>query len=566
MDDRCAQESNAEVSGSRRSLRSHARLLAGLVAVALVVAIGVFSQTTTPSAPISGTATVESLKAPEPARGPVVAPPVPRADGPALTIDAPSLVFDHDAATVHYTTEAASASWKVLDEENRLVDSGTVNSPRGSGNVNLNALGPGYYTLAVSAGPESAQTTRVTGLAVLGPLPAQAAGAGSPFGIGMHVTSPIDRGLIPTVAQVGFGHARFDMKWDAVEKSKGSYTFPKSYDEIMEAFRSRGIKPLPIADYGNPLYDDGLPPSSPSALAALAKFASAVVDRYGDTTSDIQVYNEPNLALFRSACGAEPNCYMPMLKAMYERVKADHPDATVVGASVSGLALDWLNRLFDLGGLDCMDVLSLHPYRYPAVPEGLADDLGKLRQSIRDHNGGKDKPIWLTELGWPTHEGGGTTERQQADYLVRSEVVAFANGVTGFYWYDLVNDGKNATNKEHNFGLMRQPAPGVKVVAPKPALVTQAVTIRQLAGRSFAGEDKLPVPMHSVRFGSDADTTRVMWALEPRAVSISATGPITVADAYGRSRTLAPADGVVRLSLDEHPVFVTGPVTAIKSS
>lgn len=568
MRQRSTIQSRADMPNGRGGRWADPRLLAGLLAVGLMSVIAIVGQPSRHANPTASASPGSSSTSPEPVSNetaPIAPPPVASANGPNLTITASSLVFDQGAVVVPFSTSANSVTWTVLDEDNRIVGAGTASGQRGSGNIGLGGLGVGYYTLAVSVGPEAARTTRVTGLAVLGPLPPRASGVDSPFGIGMHISSPGYQGMIPTVAQIGFGHARFDMKWDAVEKSKGSYEFPAGYDDTVATFVRNGITPLPIVDYHNPFYDDGKTPSTPAGLAAFAAYASAVLHHYAGSISNIEVYNEPNLPIHNdSACGVRAECYLPMLQAVYPRVKAEHPDSTIVGVSVPGLPMDWINRLFDLGGLGYLDVVSLHPYFYPAVPEGLVQKLAELRQSIRDHNGGQDKPIWLTELGWPTHEGGGTTESQQADYVVRSEVTAFANGVTQFYWYDLIDDGTNPADKEHHFGLMRPPSPGVRAASPKPSLVTQAVTIRQLTGRAFAGADQLPEPMYSVRFCTGREATRVLWALEPREVSVSTSGPVTVVDEYGRSRALDPLNGTVRLNLNEHPVFVSGPITGVQ--
>ena len=216
---------------------------------------------------------------------------------------------------------------------------------------------------------------------------------------------------------------------------------------------------------------------------------SAILTRY-PTVKGIEVYNEFNTNTFNQLGCQTGACFAPMLSTSYHQIKADHPNALVAGPSTSGLgrAMPFINDLWNAGGLDNVDVVSVHPYTYPAAPEGSVAEFQQLNQSVRDHNGGQTKPIWVTENGWPngTHSNG-VDEATTADNLIRSEALAFANGVTQYDWYDLVNDGTNRPTTEHNFGLMRLPTAQVTAVSPKPALVTQAVTIRQLAGLAFSG-------------------------------------------------------------------------------
>jgi hypothetical protein len=256
---------------------------------------------------------------------------------------------------------------------------------------------------------------------------------------------------------------------------------------------------------------------------------------------------------------------LPLLRQTYQTVKAIHPDVTVVGGATAGLPLDWLNRLFDLGGLVYMDAVSVHPYGYPNPPEPSFSQLQSLQAEILSHNDGKSIPIWVTETGWPTNSGPkGVSESAQADYLVRAEAMAFAHGVTEFYWYDLIDDGANAGLTNDNFGLIRTSKTGITALTPKPAFVAQAVMARQLAGLSYNGADQLPTPSYSYQFGVGADTTRIMWSVAPAAVLISATGPVTVTSEYGAATTYNLAPGQrLRLPLSGQPVFVRGAISGV---
>ena len=51
-----------------------------------------------------------------------------------------------------------------------------------------------------------------------------------------------------------------DMFWHSIETAPASYNFGE-YDVLVKSMVSRGIRIVFILDYGNPLYDNGYPPT-----------------------------------------------------------------------------------------------------------------------------------------------------------------------------------------------------------------------------------------------------------------------------------------------------------------
>lgn len=482
-----------------------------------------------------------------------------------LVISSPQLLFtkgDTHITLKSSATTVSPAQWTVSNLADVQVRNGKTSFVDGSASIDLRRLGPGYYRLSVTATADGTRLARTTDFAVLGPKSAVVGGKDSPFGASTHFGQSWNPDLMSVMHLVGYGQFRDEIDWAGVEKFPGQYKMPAKADTYMTRAAQEGLNPLFIADYRNPLYDNGKTPSTREGFAAFAKYASAVADAYPNLT-DVEVYNEFNAGFNDGACGRTPQCYLPMLRATYEQVKKDNPDATIAGPATAGMSTSWIEQLIDLGGLKYLDAVTTHPYRYPGPPESLAADLNDLRSYIRDHNDGKDKPIWLTELGWPTHTGAsGVTESAQADYLIRAEVLSLANGVNRFYWYDLLNDGTDPTYNENNFGLLRQPSLGVVGNAPKPGIVSQAVLIRALAGLKYSGKDDLGDGIWSYRFGK-SHPTRVIWATTPTTVALSTRKSVTVTDRFGVKSTLRPTAGTVQLGLDGHPIVVTGDVSSV---
>jgi hypothetical protein len=483
--------------------------------------------------------------------------------GTTLSITAPTLIFDQGGAKISLLSDATALTWFVTDPSGHRVLSGTASMIDGGAVLDLSSLGPNYYNLALSG--KGGSLNKQVSFAVLSPISPGAITASALFGVNMHFSNPLHRQLASTVAHIGFSHVRYDENWDTVERTSGQFTFQPNYDKVVSQLRNFGVTPLPIAIYRNPLYDDGRTPSTPSGVTAFSSFASAILAHHAIATNEVEVYNEPNGRQFNDgACGLSPDCYYALLSATYNRIKADHPQSIVVGASTSGLPIDWLGRLFDIGGLARMDVVSVHPYMYPGPPKNLPQALRQLRDLVRAHDGGQDKQIWITEMGWPTNFESGTTEDQQADYLVQAEVLALANGVSRFYWYDLLNDGTNPYNEQDNFGLLRRPPAEVTSSVPKPAGISQAVLIREVSKLSFSGVDFLPDPVQSVRFTDGTISRRVMWSADSyQDVRLTASGPVTLTDKYGVVHRLPVLRGTAIITLTGDPVYVTGPVTAV---
>ncbi|MEU6998405.1 hypothetical protein [Nonomuraea sp. NPDC046570] len=384
------------------------------------------------------------------------------AAGHTIAVTSPSLIFEPGRESIRIASSAASVSWRIADEQDTTLRTGTSWMSSGQATVNATGLGPGYFGLSLHAGSAANPTDLRTSYAVIEPVPA--ASRDAPFGAAVHIGRPgWPLGVLDEARRIGISHIREDAYWHRFETTPGAYTYPPAFTAEMDRARALDITPLVIANGVNPLYDNGRTPSSPAGVAAFGNFAAALLGRYGER--DVEVLNEYNATTFNtSVCGTTAACYLDVLRGVSPAVRAAVPGADIVGPATIGVAncvradgtKCFAPDLIDRGGLAHLDAYSVHPYHYPGGPEwlgGPGDTVAGLRQRIRAANNGQDKPIYLSEMGWPTDTGHGTTERQQADNLIRLYAVALADGVHRVYWYDLVNDGSDPADKEHNFGL-----------------------------------------------------------------------------------------------------------------
>jgi hypothetical protein len=344
---------------------------------------------------------------------------------------------------------------------------------------------------------------------------------------------------------------RDEIHWGRVEREKGVLKIDDLVVQNVEYTVSTGIEPMIILDYGNGFYDDGNAPVSPEAVEGFARYCEFMARTFKDQIRYWEVWNEPNWEGFWKP-KPDPVDYTNLLKASYAACKRANPDCTVIGVATSGIPMDFIEGVLKAGGAAYMDALSVHPYRYPASPEAhdLVADLTKLRE-LMDRYGAQDLPIWITEIGWPTHKGAsGSTPDRQADILVRAYVESMAAGVETIFWYWLGSDGPDQTYNEDNFGLLFRDG------SPKPAYFALQTMSRCLEGARYTRSISI-ADNTRMRIFTDGDTeTAVLWCTDGvRTLSFRTDEDVTVTSPSVR-HTLSPVNGVITLTLTETPRYL----------
>jgi hypothetical protein len=172
-------------------------------------------------------------------------------------------------------------------------------------------------------------------------------------------------------------------------------------------------------------------------------------------------------------------------------------------------AVKFLDQVLAGGGPGigrCFDAVAYHPYPYPFTsPEAVVGERGSvvgaagaLRRVLRRH-GLARKPLWNTEVGWPTNpRGNGVTERRQARYLARVALLSWARRVPLLTWYTWGDyRDPSGMNQEAHFGLFR--ANG----GAKPSYRALRALHRVLGGRGwrFAGDRSRSLGLPRGRLG-----------------------------------------------------------------
>jgi len=242
---------------------------------------------------------------------------------------------------------------------------------------------------------------RVT-LFLLAGLAAGALSAGVEFEYGTcaHLTRDEFRDRARTLKMLresGIRYLRVDLDWSNLERGRGNWHFLKT-DMLVEEAEKAGVRLLPILGYNN-----WLAHPSHEHLAEWTNYVHAVMSRYRGKFPVVEVWNEPNLGGFWP--NPSPANYVRLLLATYEAVKAEDPSVRVAISGFSQVPFDFIEGVYKAGGRAGFDIMNVHPYSWPMPPEGSLDaNLVKLRKLMEKY-GDADKPIWITEIGWPNARG-----------------------------------------------------------------------------------------------------------------------------------------------------------------
>ena len=162
------------------------------------------------------------------------------------------------------------------------------------------------------------------------------------------------------------------------------------------------------------------------------------------------------------------------------------------------------------------DVLTIHPYRSKLVESEFISEL-KRASEMAVLPGGKQRPVWITEMGWTTYtphnswvqEGFLPTPlREQAELIVRTYLSCIISGINPkVFWYDLRNDGTDPHNFEDNIGIM------YKDFSPKPAYIAYSTMTRTLKGMNFIKSLSVAEGVYSGLFEDEHDNNSKVIAI-----------------------------------------------------
>jgi len=372
---------------------------------------------------------------------------------------------------------------------------------------------------------------------------------------------------IQSLKNLNVGWAREEFVWSQIEPSKGVYDWA-FYDRAYSKISESNINVLAILDYSAPWATSD--PKRADADKYMSNiddwrnYVGKIVDRYGGKIKYWQIWNEENISIFLKTDQGVSD-YYSLLKNAYEVIKSKDSSANVVLGGTSGVDVGYLKALRDLGGYNYIDILAVHPYRldFKSPPEsGLIQDIIKAEKIAEEFN---NKPIWFTELGWPTDSTEGVSEDIQASYLVRTYLMSFAfPDIKKIFWYDLRDDGNDKNYREHNFGIIKRD------YSPKKSFYAFQNLVKILQYSQFGkinrnGEGGI----FDYSFSKNEENIRAVWKINGNSQMVidDPNNNIKIFDYIGKELNIQNDHGVKNLTISDFPIFIiSGNKTSIESS
>lgn len=380
------------------------------------------------------------------------------------------------------------------------------------------------------------------------------------------------------IADGGFGGFRHDCLWVLYEKTKGSYTDLQSKE--YQACIDLNLKRLCLPFGGNFLYEASRTgdssdfrasktvPITDEGIQGYANFAAYMVNQYKGVIDTIEVWNEYNIKSFNYEM-ADEKVYAKLLKATYTAVKKANPDIKVIALSPAGslsTTKDFIENVLAAGGYDYMDAAVIHPYD-GGHGEYRLNYLRDFVEGVRDifRKYGEPKPVWLTEIGTPTAIGDSSSadEDRQAANFVRINCFGIGENLTErMYWYDLVDDGDDNTNREHRWGLVHSATSGLNAFTAKPSYIAAAAFNKMLGNAKLANKLSNDKNIYGYDFrDTEGEDTAVIWSENGQQVLGLSLGAKKI-DLYDINSnhlgTMTSEDGIYNISTDIDAVYVKG--------
>lgn len=474
-----------------------------------------------------------------------------------------NIFFTNETVSIPVRVDGDRVEWSAVDYHGRVVKSGAAVPVNGQVDIRP-ALGRrGYFDLRiVERRSGNVMSEKSTSFAVITPL-ALTGREISPFGVQMHNAQNGDQRAFDLFARAGIVHFRDEQYWEHIERQKGQYSYPAAFTNFMAKGAQAKMQPLITLDWANPHYDwsAGMftAPHTDSGREGFANYGVEIVRKYPELKA-VEIWNEYNAGTFIAgpATANKPFYYARMLEVASQRIRAARPDVQIVAGGTVPITHGFLRDVFAQGAMPHLDVVSIHPYR--ATVEGADVEIAELRELIKRHNNGVEKPIWATEF---SHEVYSPSDHNEAAiHLAQMVTLMLSQNVERMYYYLGLDD----PSFPHR-GLLSAPNGSKGALAPHPAYVAYANIIRQLRGYKFHSRFATnSSSTYAFRFQNAAGRMNVLWSTEPVTVSLRTSSPVIVTDIMGVSRSLSPSGGVVRLRIDRNPQYVKGPVSSVSDS
>ena len=456
--------------------------------------------------------------------------------------------------------------WCVKGHDGRIADKGTaklqITENNAKGTVRLDPLPNGYYDLICSADMEDTETgdishyTGKTSFIVLPTVQRTAAEAhkmNPRFGV---QSSIMTEELHLIFSKLGISYRR-NLLYFAPMAGKDPKNISWTWldDKIKKINNNREnyffeIKTTPhwlraANDKSNDWFL-----RMPTDLKKYGEFISEQITHVPDNYQIFELWNEP----WGHYTGQE---FARLTAVMRDAIRKVKPNAKI-GPNLGPMTQ--LSNYLDSNGMEGMDYLSVHPYSpdFRSSPEsvGLYDTMLAYRKILKEKTG-RDIPLIVSEIGWPTTRVGKTnnSELRQAQYIARAAVILTALDVKLIIPYCAWQTEERDHDMECWFGMVR------KNLTPKPSLASYATVARKLEGVNCVGYLPLSQDIYAPIFRKrDNSLIAAIWADGKQVPFFLSTGveQITVTNMVGKEEVVQTPFGRCSMTATDSVIYLEG--------
>ncbi|GEM_PF-6163368 len=280
---------------------------------------------------------------------------------------------------------------------------------------------------------------------------------------------------------------------------------------------------------------------------------AAIAEHFAGEGIAYELWNEPNHDSFWPTSPTRMNEVTSLFKAVSNRIKQVDKEALILGPAYSMTHPLELRKQFSQGLYDYIDVLTYHPYEFPNPPESIiAPRFLEMKAEVDRYGGWLEHQ--LTEQGYTTSNGYvGVTEEQQAQYLVRTELIGTSiDAMRAIHLYNLQNTGNDPNDFEHGLGSVRSDG------TAKPAYIALSNMARQLVNADYVGQLDLGTDKYGYVYRKyDGNIVVATWSASGTAtVQIPMlSAPEAQYDMYGVELTPVWSAGMLNIALNGSPIY-----------
>lgn len=358
----------------------------------------------------------------------------------------------------------------------------------------------------------------------------------SPFGINVHsqdASSDYFAEQTELLKNLGFKAIRDCYTQSAIEEKGWG-----ELNRIANAWIDKGGKWCSIL--GGKKYDFTIEEN----VNAFASYCGAFAAKYPQIET-FEISNEPDIASFWEG-DINAAAYANVVKKASEAIRAANPSAKVIagvaGNKGNGYSGNYVSELFENGIYPYIDVFSHHPYFRQDPKDGFVDYAYENGTKELEEMGGW-KEVYLTETGVSSANG---NEIKQAEYNVKTLVLADVNGYGNTMLYNFIDTNDNKSDWNGSLGIMYSD------FTPKPAMIAVAQLNNAVAGAPFIGSMDIS-GAENYLFDYNGTPVMVAWASGSEAVNAEFGENVTVKDMYGNAVSTAKT-----AKIGSEPVYIYG--------